>query len=352
MSKRRKSDDDWMTSDNPQDWPEAFRLIRESAGADDSARLDKSWAEILRKAAENPDVDAETEALYQTHMRFVRRQQIRRALPYASAAAALVAIVIGAVVLLRPAPTPATIAAASGSGTITRGAADQRLAAGLALESDDVLRLERGARVQVAAGVGLELSIAGPALVTLARVEAGDAPAHDWRIESGVVFVRGEVGKPRRVFWRTASGTYELLGTVARLAVRETGERLDVVEGAIRVSPLDDSEPVEVRAGQSALLERSADAPRLDVRPLAAPEAEQIEREASGKPGREFTGETFPTDEAIRARYGNLFRFVFRDGSELVAAVVSISGGVYRIHARQGLTVVLAGELKSFEDIP
>jgi ferric-dicitrate binding protein FerR (iron transport regulator) len=351
MSKRKKSDD-WMESDNPEDWPEAFRLIRESAGADDSASLDKSWAEILRKAEENPDVDAETEALYQTHMRYVARQQFRRVLPYVGAAAALFAIVIGAVVLLRPAPRPATIASASGSGTLSRGGAVQRLTVGLALESDDVLRLDRGARVRLAAGVGLEMSIAGPALVTLDRAAAGDSPAHDWQIQSGVIYVRGEAGKPRRVVWRTAGGSYELLGTVARLAVSETGERLDVVEGTIRISPLDESQPVEVQAGQTAFLERSAETPGVNVRPLSAPAADRVEQEASGETGRVFTGETFPTDAAIKERYGNLFRFVFLDGSELVAAVVSISGGVYRIHARQGLTAVPASQLKSFEEIP
>lgn len=353
MSRRRKGD--WIESDNPDDWPEPFRRIRQSASENaDGLDLDDVWQKAKLAADKNPEIDAETEALYQTHMRYVRRQQFRRVMPYLAAAAA-VAVCVGAFFLVQSrSVTPATIAKAQGVGTLSREGTSQALAPGLALASGDVVEVSRGARIWIQAGEGLSLSIAGPASVRLERAQAGGAPDHDWRISSGVVYVRGEPGKPRRVVWRTASGAYTLAGTVARLVVQESRERLDVAEGAISFSTPDGgAEPVTIAAGQTALLAPVTDGgPRLQLRPLAAPEVKAIEDETAGAaPPRIFTGETFATDDAIRSRYGNLFRFQLQDGSEIVAAVVSISGGVYRIHARQGITSLLTVEIKSFEEL-
>lgn len=352
--KRKRRNLDPLKGEDRSQFPRTFRELGPTDADRDPAASERG-VERLQARLANPHIDPAVEALADAFFTDQRRRNFARVVIQGAAAAALVAVLgIGIYFAIR-APE-AQVAALRGEASVVRAGSEFALAQGSAIRSDDLIDLKSGARVDLAAGAGLEIAFDGPAVVRVVESVAGDSPVHEFYIARGVVTARGAPGRPRSVIWRTQFNRYSLKGTVARLTVYPDGETLRVTEGAVAVASETAADEPEaerlVSAGQAIVTPIAGDRagpPMVRALEPAERAAMEPETDADGQPAAEPP--RFKTEDEIRQHFGFLQSLRLKSGRIYRGAIVDLDRATLRFETVDGVFVFTRDEVAGWDDI-
>jgi len=185
--------------------------------------------------------------------------------------AALLALVIGAAVVLRPkrpqAEEIATLIAVDGPVARVVSGVEEPLSAPMKLNAGDTVQTKGSSTLEFLYADGTRVGLTPSTAVTL-QEKSALASGKTVRIASGSVLAKvapQAAGAPMRLFSPHAEA--QVLGTELLLDVRRGSTRLDVTEGKVRITALESQKSIDVNAGKYAVASAGVPLAAMDIQP-------------------------------------------------------------------------------------
>ncbi len=272
---------------------------------------------------------------------------------------------------------PVRVLSAAGPISDSRNESEFRLSeigADALLPPASRLELKRGSLLYLEYAPGFIVRLTGPAQVEFAErgltlqngqldlLAQESAPESESPADSSHDSERADFLQVHEGFrLRTARAEYRLLGTCLRMRSGPERDRLQVLEGAVAVSPTNGG-AVQIGAGQSLQLsEAQSDASATGAVPLGADERRALDAmrlslarfvgaDGAARPnaGAGTEASVSLSIEDLRAIYGSVMRFELRGGRSLVGSMVRTAEGDF-IHTVDGLQPVQSADVLSFQ---